>query len=362
MKDSLPSSSPYMRWAKLESGSTRFNLATSGVEAFPLSELPAQIGDLEINGPGRYGFPPLQECLAHKTGASIDCIIPSIGTSMANFVALSALVRRGDEVLLEQPTYHPLREILEFLGAKLKRFERSPENNFAVDLEALAAAITPATRLIVLANLHNPSSALVPDEEMRRIGELAANVGATVFVDEVYLETLFDRPWRSSFFLGRNFVVTSSLTKAYGLSGLRCGWILAPENVKARIWQVIDMTYGIPAHPAERLSAIALDHLPQIAARARHLVETNRVLLNQFLAGHRDRLDCPPSFLGTTVAPRLRAGSAATFCENLRENFETTVVPGDFFELPDCFRIGIGGPTENLENGLEQISRALATR
>lgn len=350
---------PYMRWAKLESGA-RFNLATSGVLDFPLAELPGvSVADIEINGTGRYGYPPLLEALAHKTGADVDCIVPSIGTSMANFVALSALITRGDEVLIERPTYHPMLQIAEFLGANVRRFDRAPENNFAIDVDALLTQITPATKLVVLANLHNPSSAFVSAEELQRIGSRAAEVGAHVFVDEVYLETLFDRPERSSFFLGENFVITSSLTKAYGLSGLRCGWILARPELARKIWNVVDMTYGIPAHAAERLSVIALRNLPAIAARARSLVETNRAELNAFLAAHKTQLDCAPSALGTTVAPRLRSGSVHAFCKMLRDEFETSVVPGDFFEAPDCFRIGIGGDTASTRDAHERLSAAL---
>ena len=348
----------YMAWAKLSSGS-RFNLATSGVMDFPLAELPARIDDLEINGPGRYGFPPLQERLARKTGAPEECIVSSIGTSMANFIALSTLIERGDDVLIEDPTYPPMLDIVVWLGANVRRFERSPEKSFRLDLGELERQIRPTTKLIVLANLHNPSSAFIEEDDMREVGELARRVGARVFVDEVYLETLFHRPWRSAFFLGENFTTTSSLTKAYGLSGLRCGWILTQPDLVQRMWTLVDLTYGIQAHPAERLSAIALDHLPEIAERARALLERNRPLLNSFLDVHRKHLKGDPSRLGTTVAPRLRAGSVPQFCDLLREEFETTVVPGHFFEAPQHFRVGIGGPTDVLEQGLNRISRAL---
>jgi aspartate/methionine/tyrosine aminotransferase len=348
----------YMAWAKLSSGS-RFNLATSGVMDYPLAELPARIEDLEINGPGRYGYPPLQERLAKKTGAPVENIVASIGTSMANFVAFSALIERGDEVLIEHPTYQPMLDIVSWLGANIRRFKRPAEKGFRLDFEELERQIRPATKLIVLANLHNPSSAFIEEDLMRRVGELASRVGARVLVDEVYLETLFDQPWRSAFFLGENFIITSSLTKAYGLSGLRCGWILTPSDLVQRMWTLVDLTYGIPAHAAERLSVIALDHLPRIAERARTLLERNRALLNSFLAAHTKHLETEPSRLGTTVAPRLRAGRADDFCNLLRNEFETTVVPGHFFEAPEHFRIGIGGPTDTLEQGLAQISSAL---
>lgn len=346
----------YMAWAKLSAGA-RFNLATSGVMDFSLRELPVEIGDIEINGPGGYGYAPLLARLAQKTGAPVESIVTSLGTSMANFIALSALIERGDEVLVERPTYAPMLDIVRWLGARVRRFERVAGSGY--NLSQLESEIRPTTKLILVANLHNPSSAFLEDDEMRHAGEIAARVGARVFVDEVYLESLFDRPWRSAFFLGDNFVVTSSLTKAYGLSGLRCGWILAQPDLVRRMWTLVDMIYGIPPHAAELLSVLALDQLPRIAERARALVEQNRALLNKFLGAHRDQLEVEPSRFGTTVAPRLRAGRTNEFCDLLRHEFETTVVPGHFFEAPDHFRLGIGGPTEVLEGGLERISSVL---
>src|ERR1035441_9536179 len=124
---------------------------------------------------------------------------------------------------------------------------------------------------------------------------------------KAHFRQLPGRGWRSAFHLGSNFVVTSSLTKAYGLSGIRCGWILAQPELVQRMWQVIDFTYGSPVHPAELLAVIALDNLDRVRHRARALLETNRVLVNEFLARHPD-LDCEPSRFGTTVFPRLRLG------------------------------------------------------
>jgi len=192
------------------------------------------------------------------------------------------------------------------------------------------------------------------------VGDRVPVVGARVLVDEVYLETLFDRSWRSSFHLGTNFVVTSSLTKAYGLSGIRCGWILAQPELVLRMWQVVDFTYGSPVHPAELLSVIALDNLGRVRDRARALLEPNRVLMNEFLAGHPE-LDCEASRVGTTVFPRLKNGDAGEFVRMVREQFETSVVPGEFFEQPQHFRIGFCGATETVRGGLERLSAALKT-
>jgi aspartate/methionine/tyrosine aminotransferase len=349
--------SRYLAWAKLHSNA-RFNLAASGVLDYPLAELPVSIDDLEIGGTDPYGYKLLMERLAAKAGVPKECVVSTLGTSMANYIALAALVHRGDEVLAERPTYDPLLTILDHIGANVSRFERRAEKGFRLGLGELERKLTPQTRLVILCNLHNPSSAFTDDSTMQQVGEMAAKVGARVLVDEVYLETLFDQPWRSAFHLGPNFVVTSSLTKAYGLSGIRCGWILAQPELVQRMWQVVDFTYGSPVHPAELLGVVALDNLNRVRDRARALLEPNRALINEFLAGH-DELDCEPSRLGTTVFPRLRTGSATDFVALLREQFETSVVPGEFFEQPQHFRIGFCGAAETVRSGLERLSAAL---
>jgi aspartate/methionine/tyrosine aminotransferase len=349
--------SRYMAWAKLCS-EARFNLAVSGVLDYPLAELPLKLDDLEIGGTGPYGYAPLMQRLAAKAGVPEQCVVYTFGASMANFLALSALIHRGDSVLVERPTYDPLLAILDHLGANVHRFERRADRGFRLGLGELERRITPDVRLVILCNLHNPSSALTDDDTLRQLGEMAAKVGARVLVDEVYLETLFDRPWRSSFHSGSNFVVTTSLTKAYGLSGIRCGWVLAEPELVQRMWQLVDFTYGTPVHPAECMAIVALDHLDLIRTRARTLLETNRALVNEFLAGQPE-LQCEPSQFGTVVFPRLRAGNAADFVTLLRDQFETSVVPGEFFDHPHHFRIGLCGATETLHGGLERMGAAL---
>ena len=349
--------SRYLEWAKLHSPA-RYNLAVSGVLDCPLAELPVRIEDLELAGTGPYGYEPLLDRLASKSGVSVENVVHTLGTSMANYIALTALVRRGDEVLVEQPTYDPLLAILDHIGAAVRRFERRSDKGFNVGLGELERRITPQTRLIVLCNLHNPSSAFTDEETLRQAGEMAAKVGARILVDEVYLEAVFDQPWRSAFHLGPHFIVTSSLTKGYGLSGIRCGWILADPQLVRRMWQIVDFTYGSNVHPAEQIAVIALDHLGHLRQRAQRLLESNRALVNQFLA-ERAELDCPPSRFGTTIFPRLRMGRADEFVKLLREEFETSVVPGEFFEQPQHFRVGLSGATDTVRCGLERISAAL---
>jgi aspartate/methionine/tyrosine aminotransferase len=353
--------SAYMEWAKTRS-QARFNLASSGVADYRLADLPVRLEDLELTGDSTYGWPPLQERLAAKCGVGTDNVVAAIGTSMANHLAMAALLGPGDEVVIERPAYEPMMAVAQYLGAEVRRFPRRFEDGFAVDPDAVREAVTPRTKLVVLTNLHNPSSALIDADTLRRVGSIARGVGARVLVDEVYLDTLFDKAPPSAFHLDPGcFVVTSSLTKAYGLSGLRCGWVLAERELARRMWRIDDLFGSVPAHPAERLSAIALDHLPMIAARARALLETNRVLINAFLESRTD-LDSDRLENGTTTFPRLKSGNVDELCARLRERHETTVVPGHFFEMPQHFRMAMGCPTATLREGLERLAAALDER
>lgn len=348
--------SRYMEWAKTCS-TARFNLATSGLTNVLLSEFPVQLEELEITG-GGYGYGPLLERIAAHTGAPVQSIVTAEGTSMANHLAMATLLEPGDEVVVEEPTYGLLLDVAHYLGARVRRLRRPFENNFDISRPALEEAITPDTKLVILTNLHNPSGALISAETIRAVGTLAEKVGARVLVDEVYLEMLFETAPPSAFSFGETFLVTSSLTKAYGLSGLRCGWILATPELAHRMWRLNDLFAATAAHPAERMSVVAFDHLAQFRARARALLTVNRALLNIFLDSRSD-LDCFRPAAGSVVFPRLRRGDPQVFFELLREEYETSVVPGEFFEAPQHFRLGIGGETAYLRAGLERLAGAL---
>jgi hypothetical protein len=351
--------SEYMEWAKTRSAA-RFNLASSGVAAFPLAELGARIEDLEICGDSAYGYAPLQERLARKAGVDPDRVVHATGTSMANLLVLAAAARPGDEVLIEEPAYSLLVDAARWLRLDVRRFPRRAEEGFRLDPREVEKTLTPRTRLVVLTNLHNPSSAFSPPEDLRAVGEAARSVGARVLVDEVYLESLAvrGRPSGSAAHLGPEFVVTSSLTKAYGLSGLRCGWAVADPDLARRMWRLNDLFGVIPAHPAERLSVIALDHLDRVAARARAILEANADGANAFLAARPD-LACAPVDGGMIAFPRLLRGDVESLSRRLRERHETTVVPGRFFGAPAHFRLALGCAPETLEGGLERLARAL---
>lgn len=354
-------SSAYMQWAKQNHATARYNLGVSGMPGYPLAEFGVKIEDLEVNGPAGNGYAPLQEALAFKCGVTPDHVVAAAGTSMANHLAMAALLEPGDEVLIEHPAYGLLEDAARYLGAEVRRFDRPWDSGFPLDPAIVERAITPRTRMLVVTNLHNPSSALTSHEALATIGEMARRVGAWVLVDEVYLDAVFDPPQRSAIHLGENFVVTTSLTKVYGLSGLRCGWILARPDLAHKMWLLNDLFGVNAAHPAELLSVIALAKLPEIAGRTRALLERNREIFNRFLSGCA-ALQARPMEFGTVSFPRLARGSGDDFCRLLREKYETSVVPGSFFGMEQHFRLGICCPTATLITGLERLADALSKR
>ena len=349
-------SSAYMHWAKTSSTS-KYNLATSGLGNLKLRDLRVSLDDIEITD-GGYGYEPLLTAIGERYRVNTESIVTAAGTTFANHLAVAGIIKPGDEVLVEQPAYEPMLAAIRYLGADVKRFPRSFENGFQIQPEQLESLITRNTRLIVITNLHNPSGVLIEDSTLKRIGELARSVGARVLVDEVYIETLFEESPRTSFHLGKEFVVTSSLTKAFGLSGLRCGWIFAEPELASRMWLLNDLFASTPVHSGERLSVVAFDQLAEIGARSQQLFDRNRRILNDFLDTREDLEVVRPEF-GTVMFPRVRRGTSDLLCRLLREKYETSVVPGSFFEMPEHFRVGIAGETEVLEAGLDRLGKAL---
>jgi len=180
--------SAYIEWAKLRS-EARYKLAGSDMLAYPLKDLPVRIEQLEIANPSdSYGYPPLVERLAKKAGVPADCVVQAQGTSMANHLAMAALLEPDDEVLIEEPAYEALLAVATYLGAKIRRFPRRFEDGFKLDPREVERAISPRTRLIVVTNLHNPTGVRTPDSTLKLVGDIARSLGAHVLVDEVYLE------------------------------------------------------------------------------------------------------------------------------------------------------------------------------
>ncbi|MEA3043263.1 MAG: hypothetical protein QOH47_1101 [Sphingomonadales bacterium] len=343
--------SEYMHWAKTRKP-VRYNLASSEVPHFRMDRWAIDPADLELDGASCYRYPPLREAIAAKCGVTPERVVMADGTSMANMLAMSALIAPGDKVAIEHPAYEPMVAAAAHLGAEVRRFTRAPPR-FEIDPGTIPHGCT----LIVLTNLHNPTGNLTDRETLESIHEIAERAGAHILIDEVYLDAALPAQTTAAL-LGDRFVCTSSLTKCYGLSGLRCGWILAAPALAERLWRLNELFGVSQAHQAERLSCIALARLDEVAAGIPALLARNRALANAFVAGRYD-LEMAPMTSGITAFPRLLRGDADALDDLLRARHETSIVPGRFFGLADHFRIGIGSPTPVVEAGLERLGAAL---
>jgi hypothetical protein len=350
--------SPYMSFAKLQTAA-RYNLASSGVMDCSLQDLGADIGDLALHGANAYGYAPLVTRIAERLGIDPACVVTTAGCSFANHLAMATVLSPGDEVVLEDPAYELLHSTLGYLQARVYRFPRRAEDKFGIDSAAVADAITPATRLVVLTNLHNPTGALASDAVVQEVARQAATVGAMVLVDEVYLELMFrDANAFTSFREHGNIIITSSLTKAYGLSGLRCGWILAPAALAKRMWAMNDLFSATPPHMMECMSVVAFDRIEALRARANAMIDANRAAYREILGNH-PRLEQEVLDQGTTVFPRLRDGDGDVLFDVLKTHYDTSVVPGRFFGCRDRVRIGLAGDITIARIGYERLGEAL---
>ena len=349
--------SPYMHWAKTHQ-TARYTLALSGIKSLTLAELGASWDDLALNGGPGYGLPELRLALAAKSGVEPGRIVLATGTSGANHLAFATLLNPGDDVAMERPGYEPMEMLVRHLGATVRYFPRRPENGFRVDPADVAASVTPSTRLIVLSNLHNPTSVATDEATLRAVGAIAERAGATVVVDEAYIDALFDAAPPSAGRLGDRFVVTTSLTKVFGLGGLRCGWIVAEPALAQRMWQLKNLFGVDEVRPAGCLALCALRKSAELLARARRILEANRSTWESFLGG-RDDLAVFGASSGTTVFPRVLSCDADALCAHLRERYETSLVPGRFFGAPEHVRVGLCGDPEIFRQGLARLASAL---
>ena len=351
---------PYMEWAKTRP-SARFDLAISNVLACSLSDLPGAADALALTGANDNGYGPLVEAIAARYGVVRDQVTTAQGASGANFLVFAALLEAGDDVLMERPGYDPLMGAPRLLGANVVRFDRPFEADFALDPERIARAMTPRTKLIIVTSPHNPTGAIVDESTLKEVGRIAAARGAHVLVDEVYLDSTGTSIGPAAT-LGETFISTSSLTKSYGLAGLRCGWILSSAAIAERIRRARDVVDGTGSIVAERLSVLAFTHLDTLMARTRSLLGVNWPLMKAFLESRSDLEYVLPGG-GTVAFPRIRGAADATpFAERLLTERETAIVPGRFFDAPAHFRVGFSGATESLRVGLARLDAALDER
>ena len=356
----MHATAPYMVWAKTRPR-PRIDLAGSNLLACSLTDLPGARDAVELAGESPEGYPPLVERIAQAHGVASDRVATAVGCSGANFLALAALLETDDEVLIETPYYDPLPAAARMLGGRVVSFARRFEDGFDLDPEVLAASLTSRTRVLMLTNPHNPSGALISPDRMSAVVRLAERRGFTILVDEVYRDVVRGERPAPAATLSEACVSTSSLTKAYGLASLRCGWVLASAELARKVRRARDLVDGWSPMPSDRLAVVAFQNLEALAARSRALVEANLRQITDWLASSpvAPRLECVPP-RATLAFPRLRGvADSAPFVERLFRRTGVAVAPGHFFGTPAHFRMAFGGKPETVAEGLEAIGREL---
>ncbi len=349
----------YLGWAMRHYGRAGFDLASSGAPAFPQSELGA-VSSLD----GSDGWERLCAAIARHHRLPRAEAIGALGASHGLWLAYTALLDHGDEVLVEDPAYEPLVLAAQAAGGVVRRFDRGPSMGYALDPERVFAALSDKTRVVAITNLHNPSGARASDEAMRAIAARLERQGGTLFVDEVYAP--FDHLVGKDgvFFgtarrLGANVVTTSSLTKTYGLGSQRVGWVLGPEAVITRAMDALVATAGaLPTAWAHR-GVLALEHVGALAERTRGLLGDKRARVAAFMREQPAlSWSAPPAGLfGFAVAPH--AGDLLPAIERGIASHDVIVAPGCFFGIPNGFRLGWSLPEDKLDEGLTRLVAVL---
>ena len=349
-----------------------YDMSESGVRPLTLRELVEMGVDLDafLDQPLGYsqsnGTIPLRERIAVSyPGATIDHVEVTNGTSEANYLVALSLLRPGDQVAMELPNYLQMPGVARSLGATVHPFRLLLQTGWAPDWDEFERAVTPSTRLLYLSNPNNPTGAVLSDEAMRRIVERCEQTGTLLLADEVYLGAEIDRPRTRSFWgMSDRVIVTSGLSKAYGIPGVRIGWIVAPPALVGGCWSQHDyLTIG-PNKLSDRIAQVAVEprNRERCYARTREILRHNLPIARDWIDGFGGRLAWREPQAGAIALVRHNAAvGSVELAERIRVNQSTLVVPGAHVGLEGYLRIWLGGREPFLREGLRRIGTELAS-
>jgi aspartate/methionine/tyrosine aminotransferase len=349
----------YLLWARRTYGQVPFDLATSGTR--PVSH--AELGRPEsLDDP--CGDMHLRAAIASYNDAHVDEVIPTLGTTHAVWLAYTALLSPGDEVLVEQPSYEPLWNLVHAVGASLARFERPAETGYVLDPDRVAAAFTPRTRLVVVSNLHNPSGVRATDDALRAIAQFAEARGAYLLVDEVYapFDQLVEKDavWRGTARkIGQNVLAVSSLTKCFGVGRDRIGWLMGPPSVIARASEAIIATCGDLPLVHANFAAHVFRRICWLAERSRSLLRGQRETVQDWVRTQPELRWSEPTSGLFGFATHTRIDDVTPMVERAAKEHGVLVAPGRFFGAANGFRLSWSAPHDKLTQGLEYLGAAL---
>lgn len=350
-----------------------FNLSESGVHPMRLEELigggdaVAHLLQQRLGYTQSNGTVELREAIARLyPGAGIDHIEVTNGGSEANLLVTWRLVEPGDEVVLMVPNYMQTWGLARGFGGTIRPWaltrQESP-GRWAADPDELRRLVTPKTRLIIICNPNNPTGARLHASELEEICAIAGRHGTWLLADEIYRGAERDGQETASIW-GRyeRAIVTSGLSKAYGLPGLRIGWVVAPPDFVESLWARHDYTTISPGALSDHLARIALDpaRRPQIIDRTRGIIRANWPAIDGWLAGHGGLFSYLPPEAGAIVYARYHHDINSTaLVTRLREEKSVLVVPGDHFGMDGFLRIGFGDQPAHLQQGLARVGELL---
>jgi aspartate/methionine/tyrosine aminotransferase len=347
-----------------------YDLSESGVRPLTLRELVQMGFDLEafLDQPLGYsqsnGTIELRERLgALYPGASLDHIEVTNGTSEANYVVALSLLAPGDEVAMEVPNYMQMPGVARSLGATVRTFRLHDEAGWEPDWIEFERAVTDKTRLLYLSNPNNPTGSVLSDAAMTRIIDRCERTGAWLLADEVYLGAEIDRPRTRSFWgMSDRVIVTSGLSKAYGIPGVRIGWVVGPPEIVARCWSQHDyLTIG-PSKLSDRVACTAVDaaNRERCYARTRAILRHNLPIARAWIDRFDGRIAWQEPQAGAIALLRYDAEvPSLAIAERIRVRQSTLVVPGVHVGLEGYLRIWTGGGEELLREGLRRIGTEL---
>jgi aspartate/methionine/tyrosine aminotransferase len=356
------------RWQSVWENEVRYNLSESGVAPLSVSELldPAELADVKLGYPPSRGSAGLRAHIAALyPGAGPEDVVVTVGTAEANLLAAAGLAEPGADFVMMLPNYMEMWGIARMTGMHVRPFHLRPrDGRWAPDLDELERAVGDRTRVIAVCNPNNPTGAVLTEPEMRAIVRIADRVGAWIIADEVYRGAELDGATSPSFHgMYERVLATCGLSKAYGLPGLRIGWVVGPQPVVEELWSVKDYTTLTPTALADRLATHVLrpDVQPRILERTRAILRERLPTLEKWVQQHANVLRMVPPQAGAIAVVEYDLPVAALeLAERLRIEKSVLVVAAEHFgvEAP-WIRIGFGYDAARLRDGLALVSALL---
>lgn len=363
-------------WMNAWEVGAKYNIAETCVDSISMNELFELTGEDKTEFLNRLcarrlsygdieGLPEFRKgvCGLYKT-LNIENIVPTHGASGANHHVFYSLISPGDRVVSIMPTYQQLYSIPESYGADVQILHLSKENNYLPDLEKLRRLVTPETKMICINNPNNPTGALMSEQLLREIVEIARSADAWILCDEVYRHLSQEDDWCPSIVdLYEKGISVSSMSKVFSLAGLRLGWI-ATHDMSVVKSCLSHRDYNLVSCGVfdEMLAAAALKHSDKLLERSRKIVRENLQILDDWV-GSEPHVSYVKPQAGTTALVYYDLDiSSYEFCEEMYKKTGAFVTPGDCFEVPHSMRIGYAYGKQDLIDGLKAISEYIAMK